>query len=193
MATKCRPGTSGMISCRAPVDVVSEILSKDASQMPGLSIACYNSTEDIVVAGPLQSLEEFGEHCKTKGIKQKKLPVPFGFHSCAMDPIVDGLKACASSLHFRPPQIKIGSSLCGQVLHPEEDFDEQYLVKHTREPVKFSDLVASFSAELSGSDVNILEVGPAVTSKSSRGPTSNCNTFRSTFTPFSTQCPALYF
>lgn len=166
MATKCHPGTSGMVSCRAPVAEVSNVLSENAPEMPGLSIACYNSPEDIVVAGPSKSLEQFAEYCKDKGIKQKRLPVPFGFHSSAMDSIVDDLKACASSLDFRPPQIKIGSSLCGRILQLDETFEEDYLAKHTRESVKFSDLVKSFSAELSGSDVQILEVGPAATSKS---------------------------
>ena len=165
MATKCRPGTSGMVSCRAPIDEVSQILRQNLSQMPGLSIACYNSPEDVVVAGPSRSLDQFAELCKAKGTKQKKLPVPFGFHSSAMDPILNDLKACARSLNFLPPQIKIGSSLCGRILRPGENLDEDYLANHTRESVKFSDLVASFLVELNGFDVNILEVGPAVTSK----------------------------
>ena len=101
-----------------------------------------------------------------------------------MDSIVDDLKTCASSLDFRPPQIKIGSSLCGRILQLDESFEEDYLAKHTRESVKFSELVQSLSAELSGSDVNILEVGPAVTSKLIPAAGSPIH---STFTP----CPNL--
>ncbi|RYP83572.1 hypothetical protein DL769_001326 [Monosporascus sp. CRB-8-3] len=165
MATKCKPGMSGMVSCRAPVSEISELLSATASGLPGLSIACYNSPEDVVVAGATEHLEKFIEHCKRKSLKQKKLQVPFGFHSAAMDPILEDLKSCASSLDIRPPVIKIGSSLHGRLLC-QEDLDENYLTRHTREPVKFCDLVKSISAELQGSELTVLEVGPSVTTES---------------------------
>ncbi|RYP44237.1 hypothetical protein DL768_009270 [Monosporascus sp. mg162] len=150
---------------RAPVSEISEHLNATASDLPGLSIACYNSPEDVVVAGAKECLEKFIEHCKRKGIKQKKLQVPFGFHSAAMDPILDDLKSCASCLDIRPPAIKIGSSLHGRLLR-QEDLDENYLTRHTREPVKFCDLVKSLSVELQGSESTVLEVGPSVTTES---------------------------
>ncbi len=166
MAAKCSPGISGMVSCRAPVSEISEILSINASRLTGISIACYNSPEDIVVAGAAKSLEQFIELCKKRGIKQKKLPVPFGFHSPAMDPILEELKDCASSLDFHPPEIKMGSSLRGQILSPHQALQGDYLAKHTRDPVNFSELMKSFSNDLKESDVTVLEVGPSVTSES---------------------------
>ncbi|RYP90821.1 hypothetical protein DL770_003082 [Monosporascus sp. CRB-9-2] len=65
MATKCKIGMSGMVSCRAPVSEISEHLSAAASDLPGLSIACYNSPEDIVVAGATECLEKFIEHSES--------------------------------------------------------------------------------------------------------------------------------
>lgn len=155
-----------MLSCRAPVSEISEIL--DASKLSGLSIACYNSPEDVVVAGDAKSLDQFSELCKSRGIKQKKLPVPFGFHSPAMDSILEDLKTCASSLDFRPPKMKMGSALRGRVLYPEQDLEKDYLAKHTRKSVRFSDLVKDLATDLKDSDLTILEVGPSVTSKSFR-------------------------
>ncbi|RYO74225.1 hypothetical protein DL763_010640 [Monosporascus cannonballus] len=65
MATKCKPGMSGMVSCRAPVSEISELLSATASDLRGLSIACYNSPEDVVVAGATERLEKFIEHSES--------------------------------------------------------------------------------------------------------------------------------
>ncbi|RYP12953.1 hypothetical protein DL767_010979 [Monosporascus sp. MG133] len=78
MATKCEIGMSGMVSCRAPVSEISEHLSATASDLPGLSIACYNSPEDVVVAGATECLEKFIEHSESM-FKRGLSGVPYQF------------------------------------------------------------------------------------------------------------------
>ncbi|RYP22779.1 hypothetical protein DL765_001488 [Monosporascus sp. GIB2] len=163
LAATCGPGTSGMVSCRLSEAEATEIMKNSSPDISELSIACYNSNEDVVVAGPSAALNRFIEACKGKKVKHKRLEVPLGFHSPAMDPVLEEIRACAASLNMMPPIMKFGSSHYGRVVQPGEELSSDYLAGHTREPVKFSNLIRSISGDLPEVGVTVLEVGPSVT------------------------------
>lgn len=165
MATTCEPGTSGMVSCRLSEADATQIMRDSSPLASELSIACYNSNEDIVVAGPSAALDGFIEACKNKKVKHKRLEVPLGFHSPAMDPVLEPIRASAASLPMRPPTVRFGSSHYGRIVHPGEELGGDYLAGHTREPVQFANLIHAIADELPEDGVTVLEVGPSVASK----------------------------
>jgi iterative type I PKS product template protein len=167
MTTNCEPEASGMMACRMSAAEIREILTKDGCSLSCLTVACENSPQDSVVAGPLGPLGQLAEICQQKGVKHKLLPVPFGFHSAAMDPILEDLRRHASSISFRPclDGIRVGSSLYGRLLSADEDMKPEYFVQQTRESVQFSRLAKGLDEFLAGSDASVLEVGPAPISK----------------------------
>lgn len=156
-----------MLACRASPEDMESLLQQIFSGQPGgMSIACYNSPEDCVVAGPVAILTHVAESCKSKGIRCKMLNVPYGFHSCAMDPILPQLKDLAASLTIRTPTIQFGSSVYGRLLTENETIPSDYLPMQTRQPVQFARALEMIKAEHSGSRFCILEVGPSPSSTS---------------------------
>lgn len=165
IGTKCVPGTSGMVSCRSTAETLTAILSQD-NQFPGLSLACLNSQEDIVVAGPVESLARFVDYCTANGIKSRQLQVPYGFHSAAMDPIREDLKACVSSIEIRESAVLIGSSLQGKLLNASEKVDLSYFVNHTRDAVRFYSAIEDIERSFPEMEFDFVEIGPSPSTES---------------------------
>ncbi|KAK0615280.1 hypothetical protein B0T17DRAFT_647009 [Bombardia bombarda] len=165
MTLKCPASSSGMLACRLSASVIDERLSRDTSTLFSLSVACENSAEDSVVAGPLHQLARFAEICKVEGVKHKLLGVSYGFHSSAMDPILEDLKQhfCSSTLtkSCTTPAIKVGLSSYGRVLRPDEELEPDYFAKQTRNPVQFSKVSESLAVIFASSNATILEIGPS--------------------------------
>jgi acyl transferase domain-containing protein len=161
MKAKCQSNATGMLACRVSSRDTLHDLEILTQRRADLDIACRNSSQDVVVAGSMAALDTTIEHCKTKNIKTKKLSVPFGFHSFAMDPILNDLDQLASMLNFQPPpQMRFGSALYGRLLAANEQIDPEYLVRHTREPVNFSRLVHDLRGS-SDQNFAIIEIGPS--------------------------------
>lgn len=165
MARQCKTQSTGMLACRMSAAAVSDILSTGEDKFSGLSVACMNSAQDLVLAGSLTSLDAFAGHCKTQGVKHKLLQVPFGFHSQAMDPILDDLSKITSETLMATPSVTLGSSLYGRVFSAEEKPGSNYFVDHARETVRFADLATDVANQFSAEDLTILEIGPSPSSK----------------------------
>lgn len=165
MARQCKTQSTGMLACRISAATVTEILSTVEDEFSGLSVACMNSAQDLVLAGPLTSLDAFAAHCKTQGVKHKLLQVPFGFHSQAMDPILDDLSKITSETLMATPSVTLGSSLYGRVFSAEEKPWSNYFVDHARETVRFADLATDAATQFAGDELTILEIGPSPSSK----------------------------
>ncbi|KAI1762632.1 hypothetical protein GGR53DRAFT_500984 [Hypoxylon sp. FL1150] len=165
IGTKCIPGTSGMVSCRSTAETLTALLSK-GDQFPGLSLACLNSQEDIVVAGPVESLTRFVEYCNANGIKSRQLQVPYGFHSTAMDPIKEELEACVSFIETSESTVLVGSSLQGKLLGANEKVDPSYLVNHTRDAVQFYSVIEDIERSFPETELDFVEVGPSPSTES---------------------------
>lgn len=165
MARECKTQSTGMLACRISAAAVTELLSTSEDEFSGLSIACMNSTQDLVLAGPLTSLDAFAAHCNTQGVKHKLLQVPFGFHSQAMDPILEGLSNITSETLMESPSTTLGSSLYGRVFSADERPGSNYFVDHARETVRFADLAMDVANQFAGDELTILEIGPSSSSK----------------------------
>lgn len=167
IGTHCVPEMSGMVTCRSTVDVIKPLLESDGTRFSGINIACMNSQEDIVVAGPMESLSCFIKYCKNNGIKAKQLKVPYGFHSSCMDPLLGDLEAFVSTSKFRKAKIAFGSSLQGRLLGFDDKLPADYLVRHTRESVKFHSVIEDIERSFPDTVLDFIEVGPFPSSKCS--------------------------
>jgi len=160
MAELCQPDSTGMVACNiAPTKV--EGLMKDFED---LVVACKNSTTDCVVAGPLASLTRFVNFCKSSGHKAKLLDVPFGFHSPAMDPILEPFARVLDTVTINSPKIPLASSYLGRITQ-RDDFCIENFIGHTRQPVEFIRAAEVIPSIAGKKDLVILEVGPSPISK----------------------------
>lgn len=166
MYNHCESGASSMLACRmAPADA-SDFLRDQLSDPAGaLGVACHNSPEDCVIAGPTSRLIEVAERFKAKGIKHKLLNVSYGFHSSAMEAILPSLKDVASGMSIHPPSIQVGSSVLGQLLDGDEVLSPGYFISQTRQPVLFMELLRDIQSKHSDTPLQVIELGPSTSGR----------------------------
>ncbi|CAP61360.1 uncharacterized protein PODANS_4_40 [Podospora anserina S mat+] len=160
MTAKCPAASSGMMACALPAREIECLLSQHG--FPALSVACENSPKDSVVAGSLDELTRFGEFARANKIKNKLLEVAYGFHSPAMDPILEEIEAHAATL--RPclraeGAVDVGLSTYGRLLEAGEQITSAYFAKQTRGTVQFSQVAQKLATKLNGNNVTVLEAG----------------------------------
>lgn len=159
MTETCRAGDSGMVACKFPTEHAQKVFT-ESTNCPDLTVACLNSTKDCVVAGPLVQLKAFQEQCSATGLKTTKLDVPYGFHSAAMEPIVQPLTQLGESVRFSEPTTSLASNVFGRLV-TRKDLDASYFAKHARQPVRFLESIQSLEqAGISKNYAIFLEMGP---------------------------------
>ncbi|KAK4244019.1 hypothetical protein C7999DRAFT_35640 [Corynascus novoguineensis] len=166
MVSKCAPNATGMMACRLPRTSLEQLLADHPHDLTDITISCFNSPGDMVLAGPLTSLDKLSQHCKNEGARQKRLDVPYGFHSPAMEPILEDLDQCAGFVRFHRPSLRVGSSLLGRLFKESETVDGGYFSRHAREPVNFCGVVQDTLQELEGSHPTFIEIGPSPSTES---------------------------
>ncbi|KAG8214315.1 putative polyketide synthase [Butyriboletus roseoflavus] len=163
MSQACAIGKTGMISVSLPSAQVQEILTTHAS-FSKVTIACVNTESSCVVAGPVEDLRTFAAHLTfILGCKTATLKVQLGFHSSAMDPILDDLREHVATLPIHPPSIPIASNVYGTVV-PAGDgstFQADYFVRHCRRPVLFARGLRELEQYMDPSQIDAwIDVGP---------------------------------
>lgn len=159
MTEACRARDSGMVACKFPTEQAQRLFTT-STEFSDLTVACENSTRDCVVAGPLVQLRMFQDHCSATGQKTTKLEVPYGFHSAAMEPMVQPLKKLGESVKFSEPTIPIASNVFGRLM-TRKDLEASYFANHARQPVRFVESIQSL--EQAGEPMEhaiFLEMGP---------------------------------
>ncbi|KAL8719406.1 MAG: hypothetical protein Q9225_003591 [Loekoesia sp. 1 TL-2023] len=158
MIARCALNHSGMVACAASSSTAEKVFA-DHEKMSQLSVACKNSTQDCVVAGPLDVLAAFTAACGQLGIKTKKLAVPFGFHSQAMDPIVAPLQDIGESVTWSAPSIPVASNVYGRFFGTQ-DLQSSYFALHARRPVLFADTIQACQVQGVFDNAMCIELGP---------------------------------
>lgn len=149
MMELCSPNASSMLAIREGHEKVGELLQQAGYEL--LEIACVNSPKDTVVAGcndDIEKLRRFCEQCDPK-IKAMAIPVPYAFHSKAVDPLMAEYAEVVMLHTFFKPNIAIASNLLGKVVDAESsEFTGRYLVSHMRGRVLFSDSIRDLQKKL---------------------------------------------
>ncbi|WP_062428881.1 type I polyketide synthase [Herbidospora daliensis] len=115
-----------------------------------VSLAAINGPRATVVSGTLQGVEQVIE--RAAGAKVKRLTVSHAFHSPLMEPMLEEFRHVLDTLHFAEPTIPIVSDRTGELGGLD---NPQHWVRHVREPIRFTDAIATLT------DIQtFVEIGP---------------------------------
>ncbi|HEY3789042.1 MAG TPA: acyltransferase domain-containing protein, partial [Urbifossiella sp.] len=121
-----------------------------------LSIAAFNSDNDLTLAGDEASVRAVVDDATKQGRFARSLPFPYAFHSQAVEGCRDVFTRAIEGLPAKPPEIPFVSTVIARELVNEIP-DDKYWWRNLRQPVRFAD--ATRRAVELGAKV-FLEVGP---------------------------------
>ncbi|RMI33405.1 type I polyketide synthase [Nocardia stercoris] len=129
----------------------------DLADLPeSVSVAAVNGPSDTVVAGPDAEVDAVVATALARGLKAKRLSVNRAFHTAAVDPALDTLRAAFAAAELTTPTTEFISDTTGAVVSAEVT-DPEYWVDHTRQPVRFGDVI---DTALSRGITTVVELGP---------------------------------
>ncbi|PLB48450.1 conidial pigment polyketide synthase PksP/Alb1 [Aspergillus steynii IBT 23096] len=153
---RCTVGTHSMLVVKAGRSEIQTALAGAHHE-----IACVNSPEETVLAGPNAQVEELQQTLNSKGFRSKTICVPFAYHSSQVDPILSDLEAVAGGVTFHKPTIPVISPLLSKVIEDVGIIGPDYLRRHCRQTVNFADALRSAKENGSIKDGSfVLEIGP---------------------------------
>lgn len=125
-----------------------------------IDLAAVNAPSLSVVAGPFAAMEAFEAKLKAADIDHRRLHTSHAFHSRMMSGVVEDLARVADTLTFAIPKIPYVSSVTGQWASMDQPVRGRYWASHCRDVVRFSDALATVTAD---SKPLLLEIGPGRT------------------------------
>ncbi|WP_062212993.1 type I polyketide synthase [Streptomyces sp. NBRC 109706] len=147
------PRDGAMYAVAAAPDEVAELPA-------GVSLAAVNGPRSLVVSGDETAVTELAERFRARGRRTRRLRVSHAFHSRLMEPMLDGFRAVAEKLTYRPPRIPVVSDLTGRPATADELCSPDYWTRHARGTVNFLDGMRT--AREAGA-TTFLELGPGTT------------------------------
>ena len=126
---------------------------------PDISLAAVNTSEQCVISGPVEAIENLKKSLSQVGIECSQLHTLRAFHSSMMDPILPAFESYLKTLDLKLPQIPYISNLTGKWIE-EECTDPGYWTDHIRHPVMFSKGLDVFCKE---PNAVLLDMGPGRT------------------------------
>ena len=130
-------------------------------QIPGLSIAAHNSHHCLAVAGTPEALDELAKLAPARKLRQRRLDLPYPFHTELMEPIKDALVESLAGLAPSTGLVPFLSTITDDLL-PGAAADASYWWRNVRDPVLFQEGVEQ--AVRMGKRV-FLEIGPRASLK----------------------------
>ena len=146
------PAGGAMISVMAEAKRCKKMIKRYGDQV---SIAAVNGPQSTVLSGEKRAIAQIAKTLQKQNIQQKPLKVSHAFHSALMEPMLEDFRAIAESISFQTPALPIISMLTGE-LATEEIATADYWVRHVRQPVLFSDAIATLHKH----SRIFLEIGP---------------------------------
>ncbi len=148
----------GMVAVAAHADAVAAWMREagGSNVAGGLSVAAVNGSASVVVSGTVLAVDRFTERLAGAGVRHKRLRTTHGFHSAALDPMLDAFEAEAGKIAFRAPEIRWIQNRTGDSASFDRAVDAGYWRRHLREAVRFGDGLKA--AEASGAEL-FVEVG----------------------------------
>jgi iterative type I PKS product template protein len=160
--SRCSVGTHAMLSISGTADEVALFLSERSFM--GCEVSCFNSPGMVVLSGARAELLTLESSLKERSFKCQLLDIPYAMHSHQMDAILSEFGGILRGVQFGKPKVKIISTVLGHQVTEANLFGRDYLMKHTREPVKFQQAVSScISQGLADTTSLWLEIGPNAT------------------------------
>ncbi|GAW20426.1 hypothetical protein ANO14919_099320 [Xylariales sp. No.14919] len=108
-----------------------------------VDIACYNGPRSFVLAGNALSITKAEAESNNRSIKVTKLSNSHAYYSHLVDGILEDLATLAGSISVRPPMMRVETCTRDQSW---TSFTGEEIVKHTQEPVRFSNVAERIAA-----------------------------------------------
>lgn len=109
-----------------------------------LSIAIVNSDEQLVVSGSRPLVADVTERLAAESIESFTLPIPVGFHSPVLSPVVTEFEHRLERYHWNKPDIPVISTITQGTLQPGDvEHLPQLLAGQLVTPFDFRDCIAS--------------------------------------------------
>jgi 8-amino-7-oxononanoate synthase len=135
------PKDGAMVAVFADEEKVSNVIKLYQEKV---AIAAFNGTQNIVISGQLEAIENIVARLEIQEIETKPLTVSHAFHSPLMEPILAEFEKIARQINYSTPTIELISNLTGESVN-EEIASAQYWCNHIRQPVKFAQSMETLS------------------------------------------------
>ncbi len=152
--TARQTAAGGMAAVRDPKGRL-ELLLKD---FPAISIAAWNSPEQLVISGPRQDLQVCCRRLETEGLRTRQLRVSHAFHSPVMETAAADFARAVAEEKRSAPKIPVIGNLSGKI-ESSRLMDPEYWRAQMLSPVLFRQSVQVLAREV---DV-FMEIGPRAT------------------------------
>lgn len=126
--------------------VLADEATVNALLTPGVSVAAANTPSSLVVSGLPDAVAVYETELAARGIKYRRLSIPFAAHSSAMDPALDLMREAAAGIEYQPLRIPVVSTLTGARMDGSDTFSAEYWVRHLRDTVRFGEAAAHLVA-----------------------------------------------
>jgi acyl transferase domain-containing protein len=130
------------------------------SAIPALDLAAVNGETHHVIAGEADGIRSLIEVLDAQDVQHVPLPVDRAFHSRLLDPMLDDWRALAAEVAVSGIDIPFVDGPDGLVREPGWRPDADYLVRQTRQTVRFDRVLAELSGAVVGA---VVEIGPGST------------------------------
>ncbi|WP_326557548.1 non-ribosomal peptide synthetase/type I polyketide synthase [Micromonospora sp. NBC_01796] len=147
----------GMVVVFAARPAVDELLAGDRR----LGLAAINAAENHVVAGPVEAVDAACRRLDERGLRWHRLAVNRAFHSALLDPILAPLGEVLTTIPLAPLDTPLVSGVDGTVLPVGHRVGPAYLLRQTRDAVRFDLVAAALAVAGDGSATGpVLELSP---------------------------------
>jgi phthiocerol/phenolphthiocerol synthesis type-I polyketide synthase D len=139
----------------ALLELGAEDAEKLVADYPDVTVAVYAAPQQTVIAGPPEQVDAVVAAVDARGLLARRVEVDVASHHPTVDPILPELRSALAGLAPTAPRIALISTV-GQTNGAAPAFDADYWVVNLRNPVRFSQAVATASE----SHATFVEVSP---------------------------------
>ncbi|WP_330176889.1 acyltransferase domain-containing protein [Streptomyces sp. NBC_01498] len=134
-----QPGEGAMAVVHADPEAVLAALT----HFPGVEVAAFNAPRSVTVTGPVDHVSAF---CAGSGLRTQRLAVSHAFHSASMEGAVAPFTEAVAQRALSAPDIGFASTVTGGWHAPDTASAPAYWGRAIREPVRFSQALATLAA-----------------------------------------------
>lgn len=136
------PQKGAMAAIFAPIETVKSVISPYGDQV---EIATINSSENIVISGDQEAINQIKADLESQSIEVRLLKVSHAFHSGMMQPILAEFKVIAAKISYKTPQLDWISTVTGEEI--SQAVTEDYWCQQVRQCVQFAPAIETLASQ----------------------------------------------
>lgn len=136
------PQKGAMAAIFAPIETVKSVISPYGDQV---EIATINSSENIVISGDQEAINQIKADLESQSIEVRLLKVSHAFHSRMMQPILAEFKVIAAKISYKTPQLDWISTVTGEEI--SQAVTEDYWCQQVRQCVQFAPAIETLASQ----------------------------------------------